>query len=158
MDRKLHKPLPRGDFAGVTKARSRIMRAVRSKGNKTTEKRLRFALVRQGIGGWIMHSQMAGTPDFFFPAARLVVFVDGCFWHGCQACGHIPAVNRPYWKAKIERNRERDLANTQQLVAEGFSVIRIWEHELSRDIMECVESIQAFLRKSAGKTSIDCPQ
>ena len=150
MSKKQLKQLSRKIFVGVNEARSRIMRAVRSKGNKTTEKRLRFALVREGVAGWIMHPKLTGTPDFFFPSARLIVFVDGCFWHGCEKCGHIPSVNRPYWKAKIERNRERDLEHTRWLTAEGFSVLRLWEHDL-RDTSECLRTIQAFLRNAAAR-------
>ncbi|MHB8974086.1 MAG: PDDEXK family nuclease [Pirellulaceae bacterium] len=85
------------------------MRAVRGRGNKSTETRLRLALVRAGISGWRLHAkEVHGKPDFFFPAASLAVFVDGCFWHGCPRCGHIPKAHALFWRTKIDRNKHRD--------------------------------------------------
>lgn len=78
-----------------------------------------------------MHpSDLPGTPDILFRSAHLAVFVDGCFWHGCRKCGHIPATNSAYWAEKINRNRARDRRVTAQLRQRGFRVIRIWEHQL----------------------------
>jgi DNA mismatch endonuclease (patch repair protein) len=59
-----------------------------------------------------------------------VVFVDGCFWHGCPRCGHVPHTNSTFWHAKFSRNHERDLMNTRALKKLGMKVIRIWEHSL----------------------------
>jgi DNA mismatch endonuclease (patch repair protein) len=67
--------------------------------------------------------------DLLFGSARVVVFVDGCFWHGCRLHGTIPRANAAYWAAKIGRNRERDRRNTRLLIREGWRVVRIWEHE-----------------------------
>ncbi|MBV9124489.1 MAG: very short patch repair endonuclease [Planctomycetes bacterium] len=107
------------------------MRSIKDKGNKSTERRLRAILVRAGIRGWKMHpTGLPGKPDFLFPQPRIVVFVDGCYWHGCPQCGHIPNVNRPYWSAKIEGNRRRDQTNTRTLEEAGNRVLRVWEHEL----------------------------
>src|SRR5262245_22186249 len=101
------------------------MGSVRGKGNKTTERRLRSALVRAGVSGWTMHpSDVKGSPDFFFSASRLAVFVDGCFWHGCPECGHFPSVNASFWRAKIERNQQRDRNTTDLLGAAGITVLR----------------------------------
>ena len=97
------------------------MSAIRSRGNKSTEMVLRMALVRAKMGGWIMHPKgVPGKPDFFFAANNLAVFVDGCFWHGCNRCGHIPKTNRPYWKAKIARNRLQHRKVAKQLSAESL--------------------------------------
>lgn len=73
---------------------------------------------------------LPGKPDFFFPSEKLAVFVDGCFWHGCPTCGHVPKSNSAFWRAKIQRNRERDESATEKLEAIGIKVIRFWEHEL----------------------------
>ena len=67
--------------------------------------------------------------DIVFRPARVAVFVDGCFWHGCPEHATWPSTNADWWRAKIERNRERD-AETDRLLAEaGWHAIRIWEHE-----------------------------
>ena len=67
-------------------------------------------------------------PDICFTRARVAVFVDGCFWHGCPEHGRRPATNRAYWLAKIERNRARDVRDTRRLQQGGWRVVRIWEH------------------------------
>lgn len=78
-----------------------------------------------------MHERsLPGTPDFFFPKAKLAIFVDGCFWHACPECGHTPKTRRKYWSAKLQRNADRDRQNLGKLHAAGISVLRIWEHQL----------------------------
>jgi DNA mismatch endonuclease (patch repair protein) len=118
------------------------MAAVKSHGNKTTELKLRMALVRGGISGWVVQPRgLPGNPDFYFPGRSLAVFVDGCFWHGCGRCGHIPKTNQAFWKAKIGRNRARHRKVKRLLKAEGIGALRLWEHELKKDLRRCVERI-----------------
>jgi DNA mismatch endonuclease (patch repair protein) len=113
--------------------RSRVMRQVRSTRNRSTEWRVRSILIRAGIRGWKLNPQeIAGRPDFAFPVERLLVFVDGCFWHGCPKCKRRPHSNNEYWDPKIQRNRKRDHATTTQLKRAGWDVVRIWEHQLHR--------------------------
>ncbi len=68
-------------------------------------------------------------PDVVFPARRIAVFVHGCFWHGCPAHGTWPTTNRVYWKQKIEGNRRRDESTATALERDGWTVVRVWEHE-----------------------------
>src|SRR5262249_46138637 len=70
---------------------------------------------------------------FLFPRERVVVFVDGCFWHGCPRCYRIPGSNSGYWSQKISRNRARDRRVTKELKSAGWKVLRIWEHALESD-------------------------
>ena len=131
MERILKETLPQGVFRKVPAFRSRMMRSVRSRGNRTTEGRLRAVLTRAGLRGWkIQPPDVLGNPDFFFTQQRVALFVDGCFWHCCRKCGHFPRTNARFWRTKLERNRRRDLATTQRLRSRGIQVIRIWEHEL----------------------------
>lgn len=131
MERVLRLKLPGGRFVSVCPKRARTMSQIRSRGNATTEQRLRMALVRSGISGWVMHPRdIPGQPDFFFPDQRIALFVDGCFWHGCPRCGHIPRTRTAYWKLKILRNRHRDRSHAEKLRRRGIEVIRIWEHSL----------------------------
>jgi DNA mismatch endonuclease, patch repair protein len=72
-------------------------------------------------------------PDIVFTRAKIAVFVDGCFWHGCPDHGTKPASNTDYWTAKLERNIQRDRRNNALLEEAGWTVVRIWEHEASHD-------------------------
>src|SRR5438445_4703761 len=106
------------------------MAAIRSKGNKDTELRLAAVFRAGGITGWRRHQALPGRPDFVFRRERLVVFVDGCFWHGCPRHGRKPDSNRDYWLPKLMRNRARDRAVGCELRRRGWTVVRIWEHDL----------------------------
>ncbi|HMD60384.1 MAG TPA: very short patch repair endonuclease [Opitutaceae bacterium] len=66
--------------------------------------------------------------DVAFTRARVAVFVDGCFWHGCPLHGNVPATNPHYWPEKLRRNRERDRVVTSSLERDGWTVLRLWEH------------------------------
>lgn len=125
------------------------MRAVKGKGNKTTERALRMGLVRMGLRGWVTTPyDVPGKPDFLFPEEKLAIFVDGCFWHGCPNCGHIPKKNTAFWETKIQRNKQRDEKNNQRLTALGYVVLRFWEHDLSGGARSCVERVAIALRNS----------
>ena len=147
MERILRKKLKNGCFANVSPERSRIMSTIRGKSNKSTEMLLKMALVRAGVGGWISHPvDVYGKPDFFFRKKKcLAVFVDGCFWHGCPKCGHIPKTNRPFWSAKLLRNRQRDLSTSRRLRAQNITVLRIWEHDVANRLQYCVGAIKNSL-------------
>jgi DNA mismatch endonuclease (patch repair protein) len=68
--------------------------------------------------------------DIVFGPARLAVYIDGCFWHGCPDHGNpLPKTNQWYWPEKIARNRARDADTDQRLRASGWEVLRAWEHE-----------------------------
>jgi len=113
------------------KERSKIMAAIRSHGNKTTELRLVSILRAAGITGWRRHPSLLGHPDFIFRRQRLAVFVDGCFWHGCPRHCRMPRGNRQYWKSKIARNMARDRQVNRLLRSRGWRVLRIWGHALA---------------------------
>jgi len=110
--------------------RSEVMSKIRGSGNRSTELRA-IALFRHGkVYGWRRGQPLPGKPDFTFPSHRLAVFIDGCFWHGCPRHFRAPIGNADFWSAKISRNRLRDGKVSRQLRARGWSVIRVWEHEL----------------------------
>jgi DNA mismatch endonuclease (patch repair protein) len=150
MERRLRNLLPDGSFGDVTVADRERMQANRSHGSKSTERRARAILVKAGIRGWVLHPLgLVGRPDFYFPAPRLVVFVDGCYWHGCPRCGHVPTKNSAYWSAKIGGNRRRDRRYVRQLRRAGFRVLRVWEHELMEGIRgEWLVQVRACLARN----------
>lgn len=78
-------------------------------------------------------------PDLTFPGQKVAVFVDGCFWHSCPLHGTSPRANREYWETKLRRNRERDRDVSAALAADGWTVIRVWEHEPLADAAAAVE-------------------
>ena len=112
--------------------RSEVMARIRGRGNRSTEGRLAALFRAHGFTGWRRQRPLPGRPDFVFPAGRLAVFVDGCFWHGCPRHGTMPKENRRFWQAKITRNRERDREVRAELRRLGWKVLRVWEHELTR--------------------------
>ena len=74
--------------------------------------------------------KLIGAPDLVFPRKRVAVFVDGCFWHGCRACGGPPTQSGQVWFDKIQANVERDRRVTSVLQAQGWEVLRVAEHSL----------------------------
>jgi DNA mismatch endonuclease, patch repair protein len=145
MERKLRQRLPGGAFVGVSKKRSRIMGAIKGKHTKSTEVVLRMALVRAGLRGWELNvSRLPGKPDVLFSRQRVAVFVDGCFWHACPRCGHVPKTRSVFWKAKLGRNRERDRQVVIALKGAGYSVVRVWEHAFAsaKGVRAALEAIR----------------
>jgi DNA mismatch endonuclease (patch repair protein) len=111
----------------VSKAvRSKIMAAVRSRGNTTTELPLGKILWAAELRGYRKHWHVAGKPDFAWPGRKVAVFVDGCFWHGCR-CKYLPRTNTEFWRNKIEANKRRDRLVVKSLRRDGWSVVRIKE-------------------------------
>ena len=80
------------------------------------------------------------TIDIAFTRAKLAVFIDGCFWHGCPAHGEVPVANRDWWVEKIDKNRARDLQTTEMLVGAGWRVLRVWEHEDPTEVALAIRS------------------
>lgn len=96
------------------------------------EKALRSILHRKGFRYRIDTSPLEGhrtKADLVFAKARVAVFVDGCFWHGCPLHSTWPKTNAAWWKAKIKANMARDERITRALKAAGWSVVRTWAHE-----------------------------
>jgi DNA mismatch endonuclease (patch repair protein) len=84
--------------------------------------------------------------DLVFSRQRVAVFVDGCFWHGCPVHGTTSKANQAYWVGKIAENRRRDADTDARLIAAGWCVLRVWEHEP-------VESVVAKLEQLVRRTS-----
>lgn len=121
--------------------------------NTQLEVLLRKALWGQGLR-YKIGSKLLGKPDLVFVGARVVVFVDGCFWHNCPIHGQRPKTNAEFWQKKLDKNRERDEFVTAELVRLGWTVVRFWEHEVKNDLDRCIADVEALvgLRKiSRGK-------
>lgn len=132
----------------TSEQRSRLMSRVRHSGT-APEMRLRKALWSAGLR-YRVKNRLPGHPDIVFNGARVAIFVDGCFWHGCPDHGTWPKTNQVFWKAKINRNMERDKEVDKKLRKEGWSVLRFWEHEVKNDLGQCVTRIKDEV--DSGKT------
>jgi|SRR5579862_1304114 len=106
--------------------RSWIMSRVKASGNRSTEEALKRIFKRLRITGWRRSYPLFGKPDFVFRAAKVAVFVDGCFWHGHPTKCRIPKANRAYWLRKISRNRARQIGDPNATKAR-LERIRIWQ-------------------------------
>jgi DNA mismatch endonuclease, patch repair protein len=152
--------------------RSEVMSHIRSRGNKDTELALVKLLRAHRITGWRRHVLLRATvdrsklrvesrkargrntqhstisprltvrPDFVFRKLHAVIFVDGCFWHGCPRHATKPANNRAFWKRKLASNQRRDRVVNQTLRQAGWRVLRIWECALARHPESCVRRIR----------------
>lgn len=131
---------------GKKLTKSEQMARVRSR-NTAPEEALRKALWAQGAR-YRLHARLPGTPDLAFPSARLAVFVDGCFWHGCPKHYSSPVTNATFWAVKLARNLARDKSAENALGRLGWRVLRIWEHEIRESLGEAVERV---LLQIAGK-------
>jgi DNA mismatch endonuclease (patch repair protein) len=125
--------------------RSYMMSRVRSTDTKPELVVRRLAHAR-GLRFRKHYSQLPGRPDLVFLAAKVVVFVEGDYWHGWRFPAWKDKLS-PYWKVKIERNRRRDLCNFRKLRRDGWRVIRLWEHDIERDAEQCVDSIEVAVRQ-----------
>ena len=112
--------------------RSAVMKAVKSRNTKTTELKMIEIFKELHIIGWRRTYPLIGKPDFVFPKKRIVVFVDGCFWHGHHCRNVTPSDNAEFWEAKRIYNKKHDEEVTQILVQKNWTVIRIWECELKK--------------------------
>lgn len=118
----------------------------RNRGTNTKpEVRLRKALWRLGLR-YRVNSELAGRPDIVFPGSRAVIFVDGCFWHGCPEHFSQPKQNAIFWKKKLARNRARDIEVNEALAAAGWRVFRVWEHEVRAGAESCALKLCSLLK------------
>lgn len=127
-------------------ARSKNMSAIKSRNTKP-EMKLRKALFKEGLR-YRVNYKLPGKPDIIFPGKRLVIFVDGCFWHRCPECYREPDNNKEFWKEKIARNVKRDEEVNSILNEAGWTVLRFWEHDIKRNLSEVVKKIISELRNN----------
>jgi DNA mismatch endonuclease (patch repair protein) len=120
--------------------RSRVMSCIRKKW--TTQERKLHGLLKARKVRHKMHPELLGSPDvLIYP--RILVFLDGCFWHGCPRCYTPPESRQEYWHPKIAGNKRRDRRITARLRREGWTVVRIWEHSFQRRALTWISRMLA---------------
>ena len=102
---------------------------------------MRKELHRRGYRFRVNAAWLAGKPDVVFTKIRLAIFIDGDFWHGWKfdEWSHKLA---PYWHEKISGNKARDLRRAASLRREGWTVMRIWEHDVDKNFERCIAWIE----------------
>ncbi|HOS83109.1 MAG TPA: very short patch repair endonuclease [Methanolinea sp.] len=111
----------------------------------TPEKKLRRMLWQNGIRGYRIHYDLIGKPDIVFVKKKIAVFIDGCYWHKCPVCFREPDTRKEFWMKKIESNVRRDEKVNEELKKEGWTVIRIWEHEIRKEPEKVIAGILSLL-------------
>ena len=127
--------------------RRRIMQAVRSK-DTGPELVVRRLLHGMGYRYRLHRKDLPGRPDVALGPRRKAIFVHGCFWHGhdCPK-GRLPKSRLDYWRPKVDKNRERDRTNEEQLKSLGWSVLTIWQCE-TRDLEALAARLQYFVENA----------
>ncbi|MGW0461160.1 very short patch repair endonuclease [Streptomyces tendae] len=125
---------PAGSWASSA-ARRRNMQAIRSR-DTTPERLVRSLVHAQGLRYRVAARPLPDlrrTADLVFRPAKVAVFIDGCYWHGCPDHYVAPRTNVGYWSDKVARNVARDRDTNERLQAAGWTVLRFWEHEAAED-------------------------
>ena len=136
------RPMPSSEM--VSRQMSRMPTA--STGPELNVRRL---LHRRGLRFRVHIKRLPGTPDIVFSKARLAIFIDGCFWHGCPEHGVFPKSNAEWWADKLAGNRERDQRKDSELELLGWLPVHFWEHESAEGI---VDQIDLLWRRRTGRT------
>jgi DNA mismatch endonuclease, patch repair protein len=124
--------------------RSYCMSRIRGRDTEP-EIRLRRMLWSRGLR-YRLKSKIEGKPDLVFLGARLAVFVDGCQWHCCPQHWVRPKSNTEFWDRKFDSNRRRDNVVNERLNAQGWKVLRFWEHSVKADCDNVTKVISRVLQ------------
>ncbi|MHB8450568.1 MAG: very short patch repair endonuclease [Mycobacteriales bacterium] len=102
---------------------------------------IRHELYRRGLRYRVNVANLPGHPDIALTRARIAVFVDGCFWHGCPDHAVAPRANAAWWRSKLEANVARDRRGDASLREAGWTVVRAWEHESPTLVADAIEQM-----------------
>jgi len=124
--------------------RSKVMASIRGKNTKP-EVTIRKILWKKGMRYRIHNKSVFGTPDISIKKKRIAIFVDGCFWHGCNRCYKEPKTNVEFWRNKIIQNKKRRIKVRRHLKKEGWRILEFWEHEINSDPVLVSKKIKLVL-------------
>ena len=124
--------------------RSKVMASIRGKNTKP-EVTIRKILWMKGMRYRIHNKSVFGTPDISIKKKKIAIFVDGCFWHGCNRCYKEPKTNVEFWRNKIIQNKKRRIKVRRHLKKEGWRILEFWEHEINSDPILVSKKIKLVL-------------
>lgn len=138
-----------GELFSLNPSSDRVSKQMSRLGTRDTapELALRSELHRRGLRFRVDRAPLKGLrsrADLVFPSTKTAVYVDGCFWHACPEHGTVPKSNAEFWRRKLDRNRQRDAQIAQVLSENGWTAIRIWEHE---DPKAAADRVEAAIKK-----------
>lgn len=128
------------------KVRSEIMSSIKSSGTKL-ENLLTHDLWKKGFRFRKNVKELIGKPDIAIKKYKIVIFIDSCFWHGCQKHCRMPSSNETYWFNKIKRNKLRDKCVNEYYKKTGWNILRIWEHDIIDNYDSSLLRIVGFMQK-----------
>ncbi len=138
-----------------------VRRVMQANVGRTTSVELRLRRTLHRMGLWFRKDirpdpRLRCKADIVLPSSRICIFVDGCFWHGCQMHFKKPKTNADWWDEKIQANIRRDQRQTALLQARGWEVVRVWEHELEGEELQIVgmRIFRLAREKAVGKLAI----
>jgi len=140
--------------SGVSKQRSNLMKRIRGENTKP-EHLLRSALWSRGARYRLRLRVLGIRPDLVFVGAKVCVFVDGCFWHGCPRDYTRPGSREQFWAEKLRTNLARDRRQTLMLEQEGWTVLRFWEHAVVEELEGVCERIAEAVSSGANARGVD---
>jgi len=123
------------------------MQAIRSTNTKM-ENKVFTELWRRDIRFRRNVKNLIGKPDLAIKKYKVVVFLDSCFWHGCDLHCRIPENNRDYWINKLNRNKMRDIEVNNYYQKEGWNILRIWEHQVKKEFNTVIKEIVDFINEA----------
>lgn len=137
-------PIPKNETT------SRIMSSIKGKDTEP-EITLRKLIFRNDMAGYrINFRKVPGCPDICFVGRKIAVFVHGCFWHRCPHCKlSLPKSHTSYWKEKFDKNVKRDKMNLRKLKADGWNTVVLWECQIKKDPVKCMQKVQEVYRARA---------
>ncbi|HSA05783.1 MAG TPA: very short patch repair endonuclease [Candidatus Gastranaerophilales bacterium] len=126
------------------KDRRKTMQAVRSKNTKL-ENMVIKQLWKLGYRFRRNVDALLGKPDIAIKKYKIVIFIDSCFWHGCNQHCRMPSSNKEYWYKKIQRNKNRDKEITEYYINNEWRILRIWEHQIKEDFNNTIKLLTDFI-------------
>ncbi|TFE25595.1 very short patch repair endonuclease [Cohnella luojiensis] len=130
--------------------RSKIMKSIKSKSK--LEDIVCKELWNRGFRFRRNVRTLMGQPDISISKYKIVIFLDSCFWHYCPTHGHTPLSNVDYWQKKIYKNIKRDILVNSYYEEKGWSILRIWEHQIRNNLAYTIKQIMDFIAEAKQKT------